>query len=1066
MKRTILIVLGVLICTALSAQIRVTGKVTDSGDGTPVSYAHVYVKGNTSIATSTDDLGQYTLERVPSDAILVFTFIGYENLELPVNGRSVINASMRTDAFSLDEVIMVAYGTAKKGTYTGAATVVKQEAIKDVPTLSFENAINGKIAGLTVSTQSGQAGATSAIRIRGTGSMNASNNPLFVVDGVPVISGDVGQLGSTMYSSSNVMSTINPTDIESLTVLKDAAASALYGSRAANGVILITTKRGKSGKPTINFKASVGISPSFATVNYDIAPVEQQVEMLYEIFWNEKMWGSKYEYGKNSTPEAASKYALGRLDSRFNKHGYTFIAPDHTQQSLQIVGLTDGVENRDGKYYDWDALLFRTGVYQTYDLSASGGTDNSNYYSSFSYTKQAGMSVENNFSRITGRINLNQKINNFIELGSNVNIAFTDKVGFNDTWNLSSNYFLQSRNLLWGLYWPTDYKTGNPYTARYGSYAYNYDYYRNEQENSSKVLRLSAIETLTIHLLPNLNIRSIFSFDNSSSREFLYYSKNHYSGVANSGSAANYHTNYRKTVSSTTLNYNKDFAEKHNITFLAGFEIESNKTDYQRSTGKNLASGALNTPATGGETDATAYYWGYNLVSILSRLEYNYDNKYYVSGSFRRDGSSRLGINNRWGNFWSAAFSWRVSNEDFMKDISWLSDLRLRASYGSNGTLPSSNYGHLALASYSSKYMNEPGGGIANVPNPDLKWEENLIGNIALEFGLFDNRLRGLVEVYDRTSKNLLQNVPISRVTGFSSTLANVGETNNRGVEIELSGDIIRNNNFRWDVGLTATFGKSRVTKLYGSDPNKPGEPIVWSEGVDGNASYIWKEGESMYSFWGREWAGVERETGRDMWYINDPDGTVKPDVVVNGRDAVYEVNYAKAKETIIGTAEPKVYGGLNTSLEWKGLTLGLNFLYKIGGHIYDAASKENNDGGYFWERTMSQYAYDNRWTPENKDAKYGMRIGVDWTDVRGMNSRNLDKADFFRLKSVTLAYNLPKSVVNKIKLSNVRVFFNGDNLLTWAANGKYDPEVSVLSIRAWDMPIAKTFTFGLELTF
>ena len=1061
MKRSILIVLAALICSVVSAQIRVTGTVTASDDGSPISYAHVYVKGNTSIATSTDDLGKYTLTNVPSDAILVFTFVGFENLEIPVNGRSLINAVMKTDAALLDEVIMVAYGTAKKGTYTGAASVVKKEAIKDAPALSFENALNGKVAGLMISTQSGQAGATSSVRIRGAGSMAAGNNPLYVVDGVPMTSGDLGQLGSALYSENNVMSTINPTDIESITVLKDAAAAALYGSRAANGIVIITTKRGKSGKPTISFRTSVGVSPSFATDNYEIAPVEQQVEMLYELFWNEYMWGKNYQYGANYTEAQASTYALGRLNTRFNRHGYTFLAPDNTRKSLEIIGLTDGIENREGKYYDWDSQLFRTGIFQTYDIAASGGNENATYYTSFSYTKQQGRSADNDFNRISGRVNINQKINKYIEFGSNVNIAYTTKTGFNDTWSTGSNFFMQSRNLFWGLYWPTDYKTGNPFTARYGSYAYNYDYYRNEWENNSKLLKVAATETLTIHILPELNVRSIFSYDNTSTREFLYYSAAHYNGTSSSGTATNYHTNYQKVVSSTTLNYNKEFAEKHNLGFLAGFEVETNNTDYQRSTGKNLASGALKTPATGGETDATAYYWGNSMASMLSRLEYSYNNKYYLSGSFRRDGSSRLGANVRWGSFWSVAASWRVIEEPFIKQISWISDLKLRASYGTSGTLPGSNYEHLALAGYGAKYMELPGGGISNVPNPDLRWEKNFISNVALEFGFIDNRVRGTLELYSRDSKDLLQNVPISRVTGFSSVLANIGAVNNKGIEIELSGDIIRNRDLRWDVGVTATFNKSRVTDLYG------GYDVFWSEGVDGNADYVYRVGESMFSFYGKEWAGVERETGRNMWYINEKEGTtVTPDVMVNGRGAVYEVNYAKAEDIILGSPEPKVFGGINTSLEWKGLTLGFNFLYRIGGYIYDAAARENNDGGYFWERIMSQYAYDNRWTPENKDAKYGMRIGLDWTDVRGWNTRNMDPADFFRLKSMTLGYNIPKNIVSKAGLSNIRVYFTGDNLFTWMANGKYDPEVSVLGIRAWDMPISKTYTFGIELTF
>ena len=436
MKKLIFIFLSVLLVNAGMAQTRVTGKVTDSEDGSPVPYAVVVIKGLRGVGTNTDADGNYSLSNVPPDAVLVFSYVGYKTQEIPVSGRSVINVEMVTDALALDEVIVVAYGTSTKGTFTGAASVVKADAIKDVPTLSFENAMGGKIAGMQITTLSGQAGSTSSIRVRGVGSMNASNEPLYVIDGVPVISGNVTQMG--IYTSSNVMSSINPNDIESITVLKDAAASALYGSRAANGVIVITTKQGKQGKPVINFKASVGITPSFATDNYEVASTEQQVELYYENFWNA---GVLYD---GMTSEEASASALAQLNKRFNKHGYTFSAPDHTVNSLTIGG------DRAGQYFDWEDVLFRTAVYQAYDLSVSGGTEASNYYTSFSYTNDLGRSVINAFDRITGRMNFGQKIGKYIELNTNINVSSSNKEGFNDSRALGNNYFLQSRTCCGG----------------------------------------------------------------------------------------------------------------------------------------------------------------------------------------------------------------------------------------------------------------------------------------------------------------------------------------------------------------------------------------------------------------------------------------------------------------------------------------------------------------------------------------------------------------------------------------------------------------------------------------
>ncbi len=1045
MKKTILFVLSLLLVNMALAQMKVTGTVTSSEDGSAIPYASIQVKGAKGVGAATDLDGKFTLNNIPGDAILVFSYIGFTTQEVPVNGRAVINVTLVSQTQNLEEVMVVAYGTAKKSTFTGAANVVKADAIKDMPSVSFESALSGKVAGMQVTTVSGQAGSTSSIRVRGIGSMRASNEPLYVIDGVPVISGGAGQLGDYIYTSNNVMSTLNPNDIESLTVLKDAAASSLYGSRAANGVIVITTKRGKLGRPIVNFKASVGITPTWATDNFEAASAEEQVLMYYENFWNAGV------YYQNKTNEAASVAALAQLSKRFNKHGYTFSAPDFTAKSLTIGG------DRAGKFYDWNKELFRTAVYQTYDLSIGGATETSNYYTSLSYTKDQGRSVVNDYDRITGRINLSQKVNKNIEFATNINIARSEKSGFNDTRSTGANYFLQSRNLLWPLYWPTDYLTGEQWTARYGSYAYNPVYYNKEWENSSKTLKVSANETATITILPELVLKSVFSYDNTQTLDHIYYSANHYNGSATAGSVTEMSTNVNKLVSSTTMNYNKTFLEKHNLSLLVGWEAEKNKTDFQRSSGTNLPTSSLHTVATAGKLDANAYNWANNMMSVLSRLTYNYDNKYYASASFRRDGSSKLGPETRWGNFWSLAGSWRIDSEKFMQNIDLISSLRLRASYGVNGTLPPDNYGWRSLTSYTSKYIEQPGGGVSTIADPNLSWEKSNTTNVAIEFGLFKQRLTGTVEYFNRDSKDLLQSVPISLITGFGTTLKNIGEINNHGLEIELNGDILKTKDLTWSAGLTASFIKSEVTKLYG------GNDIVWYDpiGGDDRAQFIYKEGKSTLALYGLEWAGVEDETGKNVWFLNND----KPaETTVNGRPATYD--YTDATEKIIGNINPKVFGGINTDLNWKGISLGLNFTYKIGGYSYDGAGRDINDDGYYWERVISKDAYDNRWTPEHKDAKYPMRAAIDMEDVNQYSSRHMHKADYLRLKNLVLGYNLPKNIVSKVNVSNVRIYFNGSNLWTISAYDVYDPEVSEYGTRGWEIPMGKTYTFGIEFSF
>jgi len=518
-------------------------------------------------------------------------------------------------------------------------------------------------------------------------------------------------------------------------------------------------------------------------------------------------------------------------------------------------------------------------------------------------------------------------------------------------------------------------------------------------------------------------------------------------------------TNVNKLVSSSTINYNKTFAQKHTLGLLAGWEAEKNNTDYQRAEGSDLPTGALQTVATAGVLTASAYNWGNTMMSLLSRVEYNYDNKYYVSGSFRRDGSSRLGPAVRWGNFWSLAGSWRIDREEFMKNIDFISSLRLRGSYGVNGTLPSSNFGWRSLATYGNKYMEQPGGGVSTIADANLSWETSYTSNLALEFGILDQRITGTVEVFNRDSKDLLQDVPISRVTGFSSTLKNIGEINNKGIEIELSGEIIKGKEVSWNAGITASHITSKVTKLYG------GQNIIWFEptGGDSRIKFMYQEGQSTLAVYGREWAGVDRETGKNVWYMNNENTTSQP-TTVNGRPATFR--YQDASEKILGDIHPKLFGGFNTDVNWKGFTLALNFTYKLGGYTYDAAGRDVIDDGYYWERIMSKYQYENRWTPENKDAKLPQRVAVDFEDVNQKSSRHMYKADYLRLKTVTLGYNIPKNIVNKINVSSARVFFNGMNLWTLAAHKVYDPEVNEYGSRGWETPIGKTYTFGVELSF
>lgn len=1070
MKNHLLTTLCVMASAGLQVvnaqQVSIAGKVTDQ-NGAPLSGVTVAIKG-TSNAASTNSSGLFTLN-ADQNSTLVVSAVGYISQEIPVKGRKTISVTLASDEQAIDEVMVVAYGTAKRSSFTGSAATVSAKDIDKQPVTSFEKALSGQVAGLTVTTNSGQAGAVSSIRLRGIGSMNASNEPLYVIDGVPVVSGDISQMSGQIATSNNIMSTLNPNDIESLTVLKDAAAASLYGSRAANGVIIITTKRGKTGSPKINFKSSLALSPTWATDNYESASPQDQINMLYSILYDSRIAAGR-------TPEQANEQTLMRLNSRnwtpgtsygqpnsgygFGIHGYEFSTNGTSMfENVIIKGKTDGVENRDGKFFDWDKVFFRTGKFNTNDVSISGGTETTSYFSSLGYTSDKSRAVINNYDRINGRVNLTQKIGSIAEFNANVNIANTKQSGVNDTRNTSTSYLFQSRNLFWPFYWPTDYKTGKPWTDRYNSYAQNHDYYNNEWENSTNTRRISAAPSLTVFLLPELNIKTIFSYDNAEAKDHIYFSANHYAASSVFGSVSEMSTNVEKLVSSTTANYNKSFG-LHNLGLLVGFEAEKNQTKYMRSSGTDLPNSELHTVATAGVLDATAYSWGNNMLSVLSRAEYNYNEKYYGSASYRRDGSSKLGPDVRWGNFWSVAASWNLAKEDFLKDISSINSLRLRGSYGVNGTLPTDNYAWRPLVTFGNKYMTRPGGGLGNSPNPNLTWETNYASNIALEFGILQNKLFGTIEYYNRDTKDLIQDVPQSMITGFSSSVKNVGQINNKGLEFTLGSDIVNNENVKWTLSVNGATIKSKVVSL------NEGAQVVWYDptGGDARTRLVYREGQPTLSFYGLEWAGTDPSNGKNVWFVNNPKDDSKGDFLYEGRGATND--YTKAQQVIIGSGIPKLFGGINSNVEYKNFALGLNFNYKIGGKIYDAGNRDVADDGYYWERIHAQYFVEDTWRPDNTSAHFPMVSGRDLEDVNQVSSRHLYDASFLRLKNVSLAYNLPKSLLNSVKISNARVYFNGSNLLTFSKYKNADPEVNQYSTRGWETPIAKTYTFGIDFSF
>ena len=1005
----------------VNAQVsKVTGTVTSHEDGLPVVGASVLVKG-TTVGTVTDIDGNFTITNVPSSAgTLVVSFIGMKTQEVAI--KPVVKVSLHSDAEVLDEVMVVAYGTAKKSSFTGSASSVDgAKALKDIPVTSFEQALAGTTPGLTINGSSGQPGASLEIRVRGTGSMNATNEPLYVIDGVPVVSGDVAISAIRDDSKSfNVMSSINPSDIENITVLKDAAAASLYGSRAANGVILITTKKGKAGKTRINFKANWGFS-DWAMKNRENVNGSQRRELTYEGAYNEAVLYGIPDADGNYTPateEQAKAYAQASAD---------MYAPDYDE--------------------NWESAFFRKhGSSQNYEFSAQGGDERNSFFASLSYKKDQGKANNSKMDGFIGRVNATHRsADNKWQMGANVSLSKQESQVVSEGTSYANPFFLINYVITPNIrIYDEDgnYDMSSPIIQAYFPKSHPIEDLQKDK-NKSNVFRSLNSLWASYEIIDGLTLKENLSYDYVANKSLTYWPMDSNNGADLGGLGSNYILNQHNIYSSTTLNYANTFNEKHNLDVLAGWDVDDRRVEYvmasQNGYPHNKLPESINAAS---PMEGSAYYEQDHLLSFLSRVNYDFDNKYYVSANFRRDGSSRLGVNNRWANFWSVSAAWRMTQEEFMHDLTWLNDLKIRASYGVNGTLPSSYYGHLSLYGYGNNYQEKPGSAPVSVPNPDLAWEKNKNFNIGFDARLFD-RLNVTFDYYTRRTSDLLQDVPTSMTVGFSSMLKNVGEMKNQGVEVDINVDVFKHSQVRWNTGLPLSHNSNKVTKLY------EGKDII-------DGSRITREGESYYSWWSREWAGVDPQTGEEQWVLNtkNEDGSINRGLTKNP---------AEAQRVIIGKPDPKLTGGWRNSLSWKGLELNMLFNFSLGGKVYDTyrTSFTDTDGYSVWYNMSTDQL--NRWQKPGDVTDVPRRINnYVWGNYG--SSRFMKDLNYLRLKSLSLSYSLPQKWVNKAQLNNVRVFVSGSNLLTLTSYKFTDPEMPVNGMPTFGLPNLKTVTFGIEL--
>lgn len=1038
MKRLFLLALAILTTGVMFAQTKVTGKVTSAEDGSPVSFASIVVKGTTNMATSGDN-GEFVLNNVANDATVVVSSIGFKTIEVPVNGKAYLDIVISPDTEALEEVMVVAYGTVKKGSYSGSATVVKDDALKDAPVMSFESVLSGKAPGVQVAASSGQPGAQADISIRGFGSFNAGNAPLYVIDGVPATSGD----WSSGNISTTAMSFLNPSDIESITILKDAAAASLYGSRASNGVILITTKKGQRGKVTSTFKASVGVS-YFAYDNYPLAS-DAETEELHRQAW--------YHYGQNN-PNAWKSY--------------------NTLEDYVAAKVEQNYPSRDESKYiykDWEDVLFRKGISQNYEYNISGGGEKGRIYASVAYSDQQGLTSIENLQRVSTTINGEATLNKFIKLGGNLQYSWTFQEGHQEDHSKDDPY------TIWKVYlnerWPYAYKeTGDLYMERWNPTVSTvnpvptYDMQINDARQNRLLLKGWMEVKFTEWLTAKTTISSDWLYVHDRFG-WLYGHPNFTAYGEPGGYMSDRHRNVNRMVSTTQLNFDKTWGD-HHLSAMAGWEAEEEKYRMTRA-GKTSFSYAGATESIFGTEYDSSYSWSREegLLSVLGSLSYDFGARYYLTGTYRRDGSSRLAPETRWGDFWSVSGSWRFSNEKFM-DFDWLNDGKLRGSYGTSGTLPTDYFGYMSVYDY-GVYGNEGASYPSNLANSDLTWEKNKNWNVAIDATIFD-RYTLSVEYFEKKTTDLLLDAKIPSTTGFTSTLSNVGAMKNRGWELALNVDILKKNDWDLSVGVNWSKIDNEILSLSEEGETQTSRP------------YIWKQGYAFYQYYSRDYLGYD-ENGMPQYADGSffkKGATLTEDVILKdgtklaeGEKAPHDLyNYTprnrnNSNSVILEgkTALPDGYGGFNVDLRWKDLSFTMAWSYKYGHYIWDDGTDDLYTDGYReFHRNIGKSQVD-AWSETNKDAAFPKRIAGNNQGGYYDSDRFLHRGDYLRLKNATISYTIPRTFVNKLSLSNARVYVAGANLLTFSKL-HIDPEIQNSGFYSLGMPSMRTVTFGLEVSF
>ena len=1073
MRKLFLILMTLLACSwSAMAQTRtVSGEVVQASDGEPIVGATVMpVGGGQGVATDVD--GRFTLN-IPSNVkTLQVSYIGMQTRHVAVS-----DAPMRIELHSttsdLDEVMVVAYGTAKKSAYTGSASVVNAESIENALVSTATDALGGKVAGVQLLSSNGQPGTSPTIRIRGVGSINASMDPLYILDGVPY-DGDIAN--------------INTMDIESMTVLKDAAAAALYGARGANGVILITTKKGKNGAAKVTVDARWG-SNHRAVPNYDvIKSTDRYVETVYQALRN------GYYYNGTMTADAAHAAANANIFSSLGYQVYTL--PD----GEGLIG-TDGKINpnailgyKNGDYYytpdDWAKEQLRDGLRQEYNVSITGGNERFNYFLSGAYLGDEGLIEGSHFRRLATRASADYQVKKWLKVGANMSYTYVNSgyPGDQTETNSSANAFLMADQI--APYYPMyvrnadgsiriDEKTGKkiydygdgqstPYTRNWmsisnpaGALAYDVTDYLMDQFNGKWFLELTPVDGLTVTGTAG------YFIDNTRYHDL---GNPYYGQSAQYGGTAYMEFSRSRSINLQALaNYQKTFGDKHDVDILVGYESYDWQNEYLDGSGQNLYqpdSWAINNTI-----DSKHPYGAVNSYAtrgIFGRVNYGFDSRYYFSASVRRDASSRFHPDHRWGTFWSLSGAWDIAKEHFTESATWLDQLKLKVSFGQQGN---DNLGssYAYYYAYADQYTITGADGVWSdgtlwfKGNPDITWETSNNFNVGIDFSLWQGKLSGTLEYFNRQTSDMLYNKPVSPSNGYSSIPMNVGSMRNNGFEVELNYRPIATDKITWDINANITTVTNKVLKLH---PDLHGQLI--------SGSRIYREGESMYQLYLVQYAGVDPATGLALYWDADPQTDENNNALKDEQgnyilgeqylstDASHAYSYNR-KST--GNLMPKAYGGFGTNLSLYGVDLSVSFAYQFGGKIWDYTYQDlmhsgTSDLGKTWHTDIYK-----AWTPENTNTNVP-RLDVQDSYTNYSSTRWLTSSNYLSLQNITLGYTLPQNFTKKMHINSIRIYGSAENLFLWSTRKGLDPRQGYVNSDAAVYKGSRCISGGLRIEF